>query len=70
MIAAIAQPPMPSTLGKTSWKLNNEFYKNAESTSLSIAHIQPTRVAVAVTAGVAVGLRNSAIVTGGLQGEF
>lgn len=70
MAAAMAQAPMPSAPGKTSWKFNNSVYRNAAATSLSIAHRLPTRVPVAVTGGVAIGLRNSAIVTGGLQGEF
>ncbi len=70
MAAALAQAPMPSAPGKTSWKFNNAVYKNAAATSLSIAHRLPTRVPVAVTAGVAIGLRNTAIVSGGLQGEF
>ena len=70
MAAAMSQAPMPSAPGKTSWKLNNAIYKNAAATSLSIAHRLPTTVPVAVTAGVAVGLKNSAIVTGGMQGEF
>jgi autotransporter adhesin len=70
MAAALAQAPMPSAQGKTSWKLNNAVYKNAAATSFSIAHRLPTKVPVAVTAGVAIGLQNSAIVTGGLQGEF
>lgn len=70
MAAAMSQAPMPSAPGKTSWKFNNAVYKNAAATSLSIAHRLPTKVPVAVTAGVAIGLKNSAIVTGGLQGEF
>lgn len=70
MAAAMSQAPMPSAPGKTSWKFNNSVYKNAAATSLSIAHRLPTRVPVAVTAGIAVGLKNSAIITGGMQGEF
>jgi hypothetical protein len=70
MAASLAQAPMPSAPGKTSWKFNNAIYKNAAATSLSIAHRLPTRVPVALTAGVAIGLRSSAIVTGGLEGEF
>lgn len=70
MAAAMGQAPMPSAPGKTSWKFNNSVYKNAAATSLSIAHRLPTRVPIAVTAGVAIGLRNSALVTGGMQGEF
>ena len=70
MAAAMSQAPMASVSGKKSWKFNNAVYKNAGTTSPSIAHRLPTRVPVAVTAGVAIGLRNSAIVTGGLQGEF
>ena len=70
MAAAMGQAPMPSAPGKTSWKFNNAVFKNAAATSLSIAHRLPTKVPVAVTAGVAIGLRNSALVTGGLQGEF
>ncbi len=70
MAAAMSQAPMPSAPGKTSWKLNNAIYKNAAATSLSVAHRLPTTVPVAVTAGVAIGLKNSAIVTGGMQGEF
>jgi len=70
MAAAMAQAPMPSAPGKTSWKFNNAVYRNAGATSLSISHRLPTKVPVAVTGGVAIGLRNSAIVTGGLQGEF
>jgi autotransporter adhesin len=70
MAAALAQAPMPSSPGKTSWKFNNAVYKNAAATSISVAHRLPTRVPIAVTAGIAIGLRNSAIVSGGLQGEF
>lgn len=70
MAAAMGQAPMPSAPGKTSWKFNNAIYKNAAATSLSIAHRLPTRVPIAVTAGVAIGLRNSALITGGMQGEF
>ena len=70
MVAAMGQAPMPSAPGKTSWKFNNAVFKDAAATSFSIAHRVPTKVPVAVAAGVAIGLRNSALVTGGLQGEF
>ena len=70
MAAAIAQAPMPSAPGKTSWKFNNAIYKNYGATSIAVSHRLPTQVPMAVTAGVAIGMRNSALVTGGLQGEF
>lgn len=70
MAAALAQAPMPSAPGKTTWKLNNAYYKNYAATSLSVAHRLPINMPVAVTAGVSIGLRNSALVSGGMQGEF
>jgi autotransporter adhesin len=70
MAAAMAQAPMPSVAGKTTWKVNNSYYKNYGASSLSVAHRLPTNVPMALTAGVAVGFRSSALFTAGLQGEF
>lgn len=70
MAASMAQAPMPSAAGKTTWKFNNSIYKGYTATSLSLSHRLPTAVPVALTGGVAMGFRNSALFTAGLQGEF
>jgi len=70
MAASMAQAPMPSAAGKTTWKFNNAIYKGYAATSLSLSHRLPTAVPVALTGGVAMGFRNSTLFTAGLQGEF
>jgi hypothetical protein len=67
--AAVAAP-MPSAPGKTRVKMNNAYYRGYAATSVSVSHRLPTSVPAAVTAGVSVGYRNSAMVTGGMEVEF
>ena len=61
---------MPSAPGRTSWVVNGAFYKNAGAMAGTVAHRLPTAQPLAATAGVALGLRNSVAVRGGLMGEF
>jgi hypothetical protein len=70
MAAAIAHASMPSEPGRTTWKLNNAVYRNYAASSFALSHRLHTAMPLAVTGGVAVGLHNSAIVTGGLEGQF
>jgi hypothetical protein len=70
MAFAAANASMPSAPGRTSWAFNGATYKGEAAFGGSIAHRLDIAVPLAVTAGVALGARNSLAVRGGLQGEF
>jgi autotransporter adhesin len=67
---AMVAAPMPSAPGKTRIKMNNSYYRGYAATSISVAHRLPVNIPAAITAGVSVGYRNSAMASGGLEVEF
>jgi hypothetical protein len=67
---AMVAAPMPSAPGKTRVKLNNSYYRGYGASSISVAHRLPTSVPAAITAGISVGYRNSAMYSGGMEIEF
>lgn len=67
---AMTAAPMPSAPGKTRVKLNNAYYRGYGATSISVAHRLPTAIPAAITGGISVGYRNSAMYSGGMEVEF
>lgn len=67
---AMTAAPMPSAPGKTRVKLNNSYYRGYGASSISVAHRLPTSIPAAITGGISVGYRNSAMYSGGMEVEF
>lgn len=67
---AMAQAPMPSAPGRTTWAANMAYYKGQWASGFAVAHRLPTAVPVSINAALSVNANGVPGARAGIAGEF